>query len=209
MGGYTIELIGVISAALITSLIGPVVIEYVKKKFNKENKMGDPVKKELVQSTIITDELEDVRELLDSDRAWITIIHNGGHFLHSNKSIQKFSIMHEVSKPGVSSIGMILKNIPISLFTRSVEQQVKGDHIYIKNIDDPKIPTFGLKPGFESTGTKSSLSKGLFDISSGSLIGTIGVDFLTPTDLTEEEIDIFKGRAERMSGYISNFINDV
>jgi hypothetical protein len=79
----------------------------------------------------------------------------------------------------------------------------------VKNVDNPKIPTFGLKSGFESTGTKSSLSKGLFDIGTGSLIGTIGVDYLKPTELTEKEIDIFKNRSERMSGYISNFINDI
>ena len=210
MGEHTIELIGTIGVALITALIGPIVIEYVKSKIKKEEELKeDPVRKELEQSSIITDELEDIREILDADRAWITVIHNGGHFLHTNKSIQKFSVMHEVSKPGVSSIGMIFKNIPVSLFTRAIEQQLKGDVIYVPNVNDATVSTFGLKSGFESTGTKAALSKGLFDISTDSLIGTIGVDYLKPKKLTEEQIQLFKAKSERMSGFISNFIKDI
>jgi hypothetical protein len=209
MGEHTLELIGTIGVALITALIGPIVIEYVKSKMNKKDLIEDPIKKELEQSCIISDELEDIRELFDADRAWITIIHNGGHFLHTNKSIQKFSVMHEVAKPGVSSIGMIFKNIPVSLFTRAIEQQLKGEVIYIPNVNDSTVSTFGLKSGFESTGTRAAMSKGLFDISTNSLIGTIGVDFLKPKKLTEEQIEVFTNKAERMSGYISNFIKDI
>jgi hypothetical protein len=209
MGEHTIEIVVTIITALITAIIGPIFIEYVKVKYSKDKSLPeDPVKKELEQSTIITDELEDIREILNADRVWITIIHNGGHFLHSNKSIQKFSVMHEVAKPGVSSIGMIFKNIPISLFSKAIDRQSKGNIIYISNVDDPTVCTFGLKPGFESTGTKAAISKGLFDIATDSLIGTIGADFLTPKELTETEIELFKGKGERMSGFISNFIKD-
>jgi hypothetical protein len=116
--------------------------------------------------------------------------------------------MHEVSRPGVSSIGMIFKNIPISLFSKSVQQQIEGKIINIPNVDDPTVCTFGLKSAFESVGTKAAVSKGLMDIATDSLIGTIGVDFLRPNKLTDEELEYFKLRADRMSGYISTFIKD-
>jgi hypothetical protein len=205
MEQHTLELIGTIMVALITALFGPAGVEYIKAKTSKKD-TSDPVKEELEQSCIINDELEDIRSLFAADRVWITVIHNGGHFLHSNKSIQKFSVMHEVSKPGVSTIGMVFKNIPVSLFTRSVEQQIGGGIIYIPNVDDPMITTFGLKSAFESVGTKAALSKGIFDIGSGALIGTIGMDYLNPKTLSKEQINLFKIRAERISGYISTFI---
>lgn len=209
MNEHTLEFIGTIGVALITALIGPIVIEYAKSKIKGKEEKEDPIKKELIHSCIITDELEDLRESLNADRAWITIIHNGGHFLHTNKSIQKFSVMHEVAKPGVSSIGMIFKNIPVSLFTRAIEQHLKGNTIYIPDINDKTISTFGLKSAFESTGTEAAISKGLFDIATDSLVGTMGVDFLEPKKLTEEEIHFFKSKSERMSGYISNFIKSI
>lgn len=205
MDQHSLELIGTIVIALITALFGPVAVEYVKNKSNNKI-VGDPVKEELEQSCIINDELEDIRSFFAADRTWITVIHNGGHFLHTNKSIQKFSVMHEVSKPGISSIGMVFKNIPVSLFARSVEQQMSGNVIYISNVDDETISTFGLKSAFESVGTKAAISKGIFDISTGLLIGTIGMDFLKPKTLTNEQINLFKNRAERISGYISTFI---
>ncbi len=209
MEQHTIELIGTVLVALITALFGPAVVEYIKLKSTKNViEESDPVKKELAQSCVIVEELEEIREHLKGDRVWITIIHNGGHFLHSNKSIQKFSVMHEVSKPGVSSIGMVFKNIPISLFSKSVQQQIEGKIINIPNVEDPTVSTFGLKAAFESVGTKAAVSKGLMDIATDALIGTIGVDFLSPHSLTEEELEYFKLRADRMSGYISTFIKD-
>jgi len=205
MDQHTLELIVTIIIALITALLGPIAVEYIKTKINKKAG-GDPVKNELEQSCIISDELEDIRSLFAADRVWITVIHNGGHYLHTNKSIQKFSVMHEVSKPGVSTIGMVFKNIPISLFSRSVEQQISGGIIYISDVDNPMIPTYGLKSAFESVGTKAAISKGIFDIASGALIGTIGMDYLNPKTLSKEQINLFKIRAERISGYVSTFI---
>ena len=205
MEQHTLELIGMIIVASITALLGPIAVEYFKAKIRLKSKK-DPVKEELEQSCIISDELEDIRSLFAADRVWITVIHNGGHFLHSNKSIQKFSVMHEVSKPGISTIGMVFKNIPVSLFTKSVDQQMHGNIIYIPDVDDPTIATFGLKSAFESVGTKAALSKGIFDIGTGAMIGTIGMDYIKPKTLSKDQINLFKNRAERISGYISTFI---
>lgn len=205
-----LELVATVIVALITAVVGPVLIEFVKSKLeNNKKDEEDIVKNELEISCVIMDELEEIREKLNADRVWISVIHNGGHFLHSNKSIQKFSVMYETQKIGVSAIGMVFKNIPISLFSRSVEQQLKGNIIYIPNIDDPTVATYGLKSGMESVGTKATISKGLFEITSDQLIGSIGVDYLSPKNLTKNEIDYFKLRGERMSGFISTFIKTI
>jgi hypothetical protein len=86
---------------------------------------------------------------------------------------------------------------------------MSGGIINITNVDDHTLPTYGLKSALESVGTKAAVSKGLFDIITNSLIGTIGVDFLNPKELTEVEMNLFINKSERMSGYISNFIKDI
>ena len=156
MDQHNYEMLGAIAIAVITTLIGPVVVEYVKTKLSKGPK--DPIKRELEYSSIINDELESIRETLDADRCWVTMYHNGGHFLHGKKSMQKFSVMFETSAPGVSGIGMVFNNIPVSLFSRATEEIIKNKHIYIKDYEDPTVATFGLKSGAEATGTRSSLS---------------------------------------------------
>jgi hypothetical protein len=209
MDQHTIELAGTLFAALITAMIGPSVVEYVKAKVDKSKEVIDPVKQELKQSCVINEELEEIRETLKADRVWITVIHNGGNFLHSKRSMQKFSVLYEVEKAGVSGIGMIFNNIPVSLFTRSIQHISSGEVILIENVDDFKKPTYGLKSAFESVGTKSAMSKGLFDIETDALIGTIGVDYLAPKKLKESDIKYFTTKSERLSGYISNFIKKI
>jgi hypothetical protein len=199
-----VETIGAILIAIISTLIGPAVLEYVKVKISK--KPEDPIKKELEYSIIINDELESIREELESDRCWISMYHNGGHYLHSKKSMQKFSIMFESSAPGVAGVGMIFNNIPVSLFSRAIEEIVKNKHIYISDYSDETIATFGLKPGAEASGTKSSYSVGLFDITNDQCIGTLGIDYLDKKRLTKDDIALLNEKAQRVAGFLSNFI---
>lgn len=204
MDQHTFEMFSAILIAVITTLIGPVIVEYMKVKLSA--KPLDPIKKELEYSCIINDELEDIREELKADRCWVTMYHNGGHFLHSKKSMQKFSVMFETSAPGVSGVGMVFNNIPVSLFSRATDEIVRNKHIYIKDYGDPKVATFGLKAGAEATGTKSSYAIGLFDIITDESIGTIGVDYLDVTKLELPELIVLNEKAQRVAGFLSNFI---
>lgn len=205
MDSHTLEMIGVIIVAVITAIIGPTIVEIVKLKLRGKD-LKDPIKEEVKQSRIILDELDEIRELLDCDRIWIQMYHNGGHYLLSNKSIQKFSIMYESVRPGVSMVGHIFNNIPISLYSRATDQLLEGGHIYIPDYFDPKIATYGLKTAAESTGTKSSYAVGLFDIETDKCIGSLGIDYLKKKKLKTESLNILNQRAQRVSGYISNFL---
>jgi hypothetical protein len=199
-----IEMIGAVVIAVITTLIGPAILEYVKIKLSRPQ--SDPIKKELEYSCIINEELEDIREELDADRCWVTMYHNGGHFLHGKKSMQKFSVMFESSGPGVSGVGMVFNNIPVSLFSRATDEIIRNKHIYIKDYTDPKVATFGLKAGAEATGTKSSYSIGLFDIITEQSIGTMGIDYLDITELELPQLIVLNEKAQRVAGFLSNFI---
>jgi hypothetical protein len=200
------EIFATILIALITAVIGPIVLEWVKVKLSKKDK-EDPIKKGCQQGLVIEEEIENIREELNGDRVWISMFHNGGHFLHTNKSIQKFSVVYEVERAGVAKIAHTFTNIPLSLFAKSIDEMLKTGYIFIPNFEDPTIATFGLKPGAEAAGTKASYCIALFDIKTESCIGTVGIDYTKPKKLTNEEKGFFMERANRLSGFLSNFLN--
>ena len=72
MDQHMIEIFGAVLIAVITTLIGPVILEYVKVKLSRQSKV-DPIKKELEYSCIIAEELEEIRALLKADRFFIAI----------------------------------------------------------------------------------------------------------------------------------------
>ena len=203
---HQMEIFATIIIALITAVIGPIVLEWFKVKLSKKDK-EDPIKKGCQQGLVIEEEIENIREELNGDRVWISMFHNGGHFLHTNKSIQKFSVVYEVEKAGVAKIAHTFTNIPLSLFAKSIDEMLKTGYIFIPNFEDPTIATFGLKPGAEAAGTKASYCIALFDIKTESCIGTVGIDYTKPKKLTNEEKGFFMERANRLSGFLSNFLN--
>jgi hypothetical protein len=194
------EIVGSVLVALITALFGPVAIIWVKKKITKPK---DEVVMELHSTEKVTTEIEEILNTLNGDRVWITQFHNGGHFLHSNKSIQKFSVVYEVDGPGILPVSTIFTNIPISLYSRCFSEMVTSKFIGIPNYGDPNVATFGLKPGAEATGANATYIVGLFDFGTGKLMGSIGIDFLDPTELTNSQIEYLKIRSERVAGYLS------
>ena len=131
MNQHFMEIFGSVLVALITALFGPVAILWVKKKLTKPK---DELEIELYSTEKITTEIEEVLKKLDADRVWITQFHNGGHFLHSNKSMQKFSVVYEVDAAGVLPVSTIFTNIPISLYSRCFSEMLTTKFIAIRII---------------------------------------------------------------------------
>jgi len=201
-----IELFGVIIVSVITAIIGPSMVEYVKVRLG-DNKKDDPIRSEINHSKVIHHQLEEIRELLKGDRLWITMYHNGGNFLTNNKSMKKFSMMYESCKPGVAPIAHTFTNLPVSLYSRSTEEILNRGHIYITDYSDPSISTFGLRGSGDATGVKSSYSIGLFEIESNQCIGVIGIDFQRKKVLSEDQIIILNEKSQRIAGYLSNYLS--
>ena len=196
------EIFGSVLVALITALLGPIVLIWVKKKLSKPK---DELKIELNEIEKINAEMEEILDYLECDRVWVTQIHNGGHFLHSNKSMQKFSVVYEVDAPGVSPVSKIFTNIPISLYSRFFIEIMRVRFIGICNYDDATVATYGLKTGAEATGAKASYISGLFDFGTGKLMGSIGIDFMEPKHIDDDKIEYFRVKSERLAGYLSNY----
>ena len=197
------EIIG----AFLTGVVGPVLYLVIQKYLLKEkNKSRDIVKENIVSVSLISNEIEEIRDEFKGDRVWIAQFHNGGSFYPTGKSIQKFSIFYEVTKAGISSVATLFKNIPCSLYPRAFEHMMEGNGIFINDYKDPKIATYGLKEAAESVGTKSTYLIPLFTLDE-KYIGNIGIDFVSKKKrLTKDEWEHLQIKAGRIAGYLSSHL---
>jgi hypothetical protein len=199
------ELLG----AFLTGVVGPIMYLLISRHLQKEKLKKKDVVKDTIQNTmIIEDELEDIREEFNSDRAWISQFHNGGNFYPTGKSIQKFSIFYEVAKKGVSSISHTFNNIPCSLYPKAFDHMLNGEQkgIFIPDYNDPKIATYGLRGAAESVGTKSAYVIPLFTLDE-KFVGSLGIDYVgRKKKITKAEWEHLQIKAGRIAGYLSSHL---
>ena len=202
---HIMELLG----AFLTGVVGPILYLLISKHLQKQkDKNKDVIKDALASTMIVEDELEDIREEFNSDRAWISQFHNGGNFYPTGKSIQKFSIFYEVAKKGVSSVSHTFNNIPTSLYPKAFDHMLHGEQkgIFIPDYNDPKVATYGLKGAAESVGTKSAYVIPLFTLDE-KFIGSLGIDFVgRKKKLTKADWEHLQIRAGRIAGYLSSHL---
>lgn len=199
------DFIGAVILVLISGFLGPSAVEFIKIKLSKKE-TNDPVQRDLIYSAVISEEIEDIREKLNGDRIWIGMFHNGGHFLHGNKSMQKISVLHENTKSNVISNVSLFNNIPVSLFSKSIVHLISEPLIKIPDVSQSENKFSGLTSIYDSLNVKSAYVVGLFDIVDDTLVGIVGVDYDELHDMTIEECDLLILRSQRLAGYISNFI---
>jgi hypothetical protein len=193
--------------AFITGVIGPVILLYLKSRFEKK-KSPDMVKDALRVSELITSKIEHIREEFSADRVWISQFHNGGHFYPTGKSMAKFSIIYESVGTNVSSIQLTLQNIPVNLFSRSINDLLENDVIEISDFKDETIATYGLKYLAEDTNCKSAY---LFAIKTieGKFIGVLGLDYTRrKTKLDIESINHITNHSASIGGVLMGHLNN-
>lgn len=195
-------------AAFLTGVVGPALYLLINKVLLKRSlKKKCKVIEAIVDTTIINNELDQIRDEFEGDRVWISQFHNGGNFYPTGKSIQKFSIFYEVMSNGVSSVAHTFSNIPCSLYPKTFEVLMDGKGIFINDYNDPKIATYGLKQAAEAVGTKSTFMIPLFTLD-GKFMGTIGVDYVgKKRKLTKDEWEHFQIKAGRIAGYLSSYLD--
>jgi hypothetical protein len=194
--------------AFITGVLGPVTLVYVKNWLEKRKVKPDMVNETLKVSELVTTKLEHIKEEFHPDRVWITQFHNGGHFYPTGKSMAKFSLIYEVVSPGVQSVQQNFQNIPVNLFSKSINQLLENDIITIQDYKDETTATYGLKYVAEETGCKSSY---LFSIKTieGKFIGTLGLEYTKKkTKLDMESINHLSIHAATLGGVLMSHLTD-
>jgi hypothetical protein len=192
--------------AFITGVLGPILLLFIKSKLDKKSEKPDMVLDTLKVSELILTKLDKIKDELKSDRVWLAQFHNGGNFYPTGKSMAKFSIIYESVVPGISSIQSNFHNIPVNLFSRSINQLLENDVIEISDFKDEKIATYGLKYIAEDTGCKSGY---LFAIKTidGKFIGMVGIDYTKrKTKLDDETINRLSNDATSIGGVLMNHL---
>ena len=195
-----------IVVAFITGVLGPVSVILIKNYLDKIKKKPDLVHETLKVSELVTSKIDHIKEEFGADRVWITQFHNGGNFYPTGKSMAKFSIIYETVGIGVSSIQSNFHNIPVNLFSKSINQLLLNDVIEIPDFKDDSISTFGLKYVAEENGCKSGY---LFSIKSidDKFIGTLGLDFTKrKTKLDMESVNHLQVHATSLGGVLMNHL---
>lgn len=191
--------------AFITGVVSPVIVLLVKSRLDKKNK-PDMVEEALRVSELVTNKIEEIREGSKADRVWVSQFHNGGHFYPTGKSITKFSVMYESVNTGVSSIQSNYQNIPVHLFSRSMNQLVTAETIEVPDYKDDTIATYGLKYAAQETGCKSGY---LFAIKTidDKFIGVLGLDYTKrKTKLDDDVINNVMIHASSLGGVLMNHL---
>lgn len=199
-------MVGII-VAFITGVIGPILVMFIKDRLDKKKEKPDMVRETLRVSELVNTKIEHIKEEFNADRVWVTQFHNGGNFYPTGKSMAKFSIIYETVNSNVSSVQSNFHNIPVNLFSKSINQLLVNDVIEIPDYKDEKIATFGLKYIAEDTGCKSGY---LFAIKTidDKFIGTLGLDYTKrKTKLDMESINHLQVHASSLGGVLMTHLN--
>ena len=192
-----------ILVVIISAVVGPLLVTRYRHYLNNKTKV-DPIKSALQTNMLVDDQLEQIKDELDACRVWISQFHNGGNFYPTGKSIQKFSIFHELYIPGVSSISDTFKNIPVSLFSKPISHLYSDGEILISNYK--KENHFSLKTFAEGTGAKSSYLFALNSIND-EFIGTLGIEYCSRVKkLSEEQLNTARTKSISIGTLLSTYL---
>jgi hypothetical protein len=180
----TFTMITTITVALITAVVGPIIVNWVKLKMEKQPK-NTLMAEALEASNLIDHQLEDIMQELNCDRVWIAQFHNGGHFYPTGKSIQKFSVFYEKCNPVLPPLQTTFQNIPVSLFSKALSQVHQHGELEILDVEVEEN-TFGVDVLTSQFKTKSLCMVGLYDLNNH-LIGVMGISFIDEHNVVTPE----------------------
>jgi hypothetical protein len=196
-----------VAVAFITGVFGPIAVLYIKYLLDKRKKKPDMVMDTLRVSELINQKIDHIKDEFKADRVWISQFHNGGNFYPTGRSMAKFSIMYESVSPNAISVQSNFKNIPVNLFSRSINELLHNDVIEIADFKDETIATHGLKYVAEETGCKSAY---LFAIKSleDKFIGILAIDYTKrKTTLDMDSINHLQNHASSIGGVLMSYLS--
>jgi hypothetical protein len=199
----TFAMFTTIIVALITAVIGPIIVSWVKLKLEKPDK-STPMREALEASTLIDAQLETIMEELECDRIWLAQFHNGGHFYPTGKSIQKFSFFYEKTSPNIPPIQHTYQNIPVSLFPRVLSKIYKEGELSIEDVSVTQ-DTYGLEYLTTQYDTKSICMIGLHSLDNH-LIGVLGISFRESHKMKKDEWILVRQKAGVIGTLLSEYL---
>ena len=195
-----------IIGAFLTGVVGPMAVLYLKQKYDSRKQKSDMITEALEVSGLINTKIEHIKQEFGADRVWITQFHKGGHFYPTGKSMAKFSTIYEAVNAGAASIQSNYQNIPVNLFSKSINELLQNDVIEISDFKDETIGTFGLKYIADENGCKSQY---LFAIKTieNKFVGQLVLDYTKrKTKLDVESINHLQVHASAIGGVLAGHL---
>jgi len=192
--------------AFISGVLGPILLLYIRHLLDKKKVKPDMVMDTLRVSELVNQRIEHIKEEFNADRVWVSQFHNGGNFYPTGRSMAKFSIVYETVGPNTNSVQTNFKNIPVNLFSKSINELYNNEVIEIPDFKDEKIATFGLKYVAEESSCKSSY---LFAIKTieDKFIGVLSLDYTKrKTKLDMESINHLQNHAASIGGVLMTYL---
>jgi hypothetical protein len=192
--------------AFISGVLGPILLLYIKHLLDKQKIKPDMVMDTLRVSELVNQKIEHIKEEFNADRVWVSQFHNGGNFYPTGRSMAKFSIVYETVGPNTNSVQTNFKNIPVNLFSKSINELYNNNVIEVPDFKDEKIATFGLKYVAEESNCKSSYLFAIKTIEE-KFIGVLSVDFTKrKTRLDIESINHLQNHATAIGGVLMTYL---
>lgn len=188
--------------ALITSVLGPVLLEWAKAKFKK--KSTDPMPGAIKYNEQIEHQLDVILDELGCDQIFIAQFHNGGHFYPTGKSIQKFSIFYEVLNPNIESVKNVYQNIPVSLFNKPLSELYENGEVIIEDAENNPSYLLNMTTGGKC---KSIYLLSLTDLD-GRIIGIMGIHYIEKKHkMVKDEWIFIRQKVGAIGNMISNYLH--
>ena len=196
-----ISLIAAIIVALITAVIGPTILEWVKHMLStkKKNSLSEAI--EINQK--VDEQLNMILEKLNCERVGVFQFHNGGHFYPTGKSIQKFSMFYEKLKSNTSSIQQTFQNIPVSLFSPFFAHLHLNGELHLSCCKDKNSCNFKGPIGDCNDGNTYFIS---IKDEHGSFIGVIAINFSKDHTYSKEEYIFIREKVGMIGLLLRNYL---
>jgi len=199
----TLAMLTTILVALITAVIGPLLMTWFKNKLEKSPKISS-VKEAIDLNELVDHQLDILMDEIGCDRIWIGQFHNGGHFYPTGKSIQKFSLFYEKVSPNTNAIQHIFQQIPVSLFPKALSKLYKDGELSI--VDYKKDETYDLSLFHKEYNTKSFYMIAIDDLD-GHFIGLMGIAFSNEEHkLTKEEWIFIRQKVGAIGSLLTDYL---
>ena len=199
------EILIPVMIALITSVFGPVLLEWFKSKLRRKPQ-PDPMPDAIKYNEQIEHQLDVILSELDCDQIYIAQFHNGGHFYPTGKSIQKFSVFYEVTTPNVTSIKGVYQNIPVSLFNKPLAELYDKGEILVEDIESD--PTYGLETFCVDNKYKSCYLLSLTDLDER-IIGVMGIYYIHKKHkIVKDEWIFVRQKIGAIGNIMSNYLHN-
>jgi hypothetical protein len=204
----SLPIIVAITVALITSIIGPTIFEWIKLKFFRKKSSDDLLGESIIKDEKIDLQIEYLMEELDCDRICVSQFHNGGNFYPTGKSIKKFSIFYERITDKTSSIKETFQNIPVSLFPKIFSLLYKNSEINISDTSNNIIDCGVFPIHGKEYKTKSFYLLSIYDLNSN-FIGVMAISYYNKKhQFTLEEWILIRQKIGAIGSILTNYLKN-